>query len=151
MVRDHKHSDARHDGVEQNRVSHRPEDNPLHAEVYHPRAPHKYMLNEASHRANGEVMRGMTAEEQKAAIATLDKTIKNGEMTEADKRDILYYKDHNFSMKKIRKIGEDLAFDGLDDKDVGGVLRRALQEGRITEKDWDAIVKVFDKYKQQEA
>ncbi len=151
MVGQHKHSDSRHDGFEQNRVSHRPEDNPLHADVYHPRAPIAYKLDEASRRANGEVMRGMTAAEEKASINILDNAIKKGELTEADKRDILYYKDHNLSRKEIRKLGEDMAFDGLDDKDVRQVLRRALQDGRITEKDWDDIVKVFDKYKQQEA
>lgn len=151
MVRQDKNSDSRHDGVEHKRVSHRPEDNPLHAEIYHPRSPITYKLDDASRRANGQEMRGMTAAEEKASIAILDNAIKNGELTEADKRDILYYKDHNLSRKEIKKLGEDMAIDGLDDKDVRQVLRKALQDGRITEKDWDDAVKVFDKYKQQEA
>lgn len=96
-------------------------------------------------------MRGMTAAEEKASIAILDNAIKSGELTEADKRDILYYKDHNLSRNEIKKLGEDMAFDGLNDKDVQYVLRKALQDGRITEKDWDDVIKVFDKYKQQEA
>ncbi len=151
MGKQDRHSDSKHEGLEHKHVSYSPENNPLHAEIYHPRSPIQHKLNDASCRANGQEMRGMTEAEVKASIAILDNAIKKGELTEADKKDILYYKDHDLSRKEIRKVGEDMAFDGLDEKDVRAVLRKALQDGKITEKDWDDIVKVYDKYKQQEA